>query len=182
MRKTHSLKPSPQRRFINRQRFGAVKMAAGFLLRRAAGMKNGGALFRRNAGKLQFLERASRHGGNLRPMLDHFWRQSARLADFPVGGIVFKLKREQFQSEVRRKLPICRFAGLPIGNRRSPAQARGEAEKFFVHAVFVHGWFSATADGHDNTKRFRCKRDCLRRICRPDCSFDEQTVLHHHRD
>ncbi len=37
----------PQRRLINRQRFRAMKMPAGLLLRRAAGMKDGGAFVRR---------------------------------------------------------------------------------------------------------------------------------------
>ena len=32
-------------------------------------------------------------------MLDDRRRQAARLADFPVSGVVFKLKREQFQRE-----------------------------------------------------------------------------------
>lgn len=123
-------------------------MPAGFLLRRAAGMKNGGALLRRNAGKLQFLERRRRHGGNLCPVFDRLWRATARPADFPVGGVAFKLKREQLQGEFG-ELPIvdCR---LPIGNQS--AQARGEAGKFFVHAVFVHGWFSATANKKTSMK------------------------------
>ena len=48
-------------------------------------------------------------------MLDHLGRQLARLADFAVGGIVFELKREQFQREFG-ELPTadCR---LPIGNQ-----------------------------------------------------------------
>jgi hypothetical protein len=35
--------------------------------------------------------------------------------------------------------------------RRSKAKADGEAGKFWIHAVFVRGWFSATAKAHDNT-------------------------------
>ena len=62
-------------------------MAAGLLLRRAAGMKDGGALVGWNAGKFQFLERARWHGGDLRPMLEDFRSQSTRFTDFPIGGI-----------------------------------------------------------------------------------------------
>jgi hypothetical protein len=43
----------------------------------------------------------------------------------------------------------------PIGNQF--AQARRKAGKFLVHAVFVCGWFSATAGKHGNTKHSRCK-------------------------
>ena len=150
-------KPRPQRRLINRQRFGVMKMPAGLLFRSATGMKYSGSLLRRNTGKIQFLERAGRHDWDLRPMLDPFWRQFARFADFAIGGVVIKLKREQFQSEFG-ELPIadCR---LPIGNQS--AQTRGEVGKFFVHAVFGHGWFSATAGSHANIKPPFRKRDCL---------------------
>ena len=108
-------------------------MAAGLLLRRAAGMEDSRALVRREAGQFHLLEPGGRHGGDLRPMLDHLRRQLARFANFPVGGVVFELKSEQFEGE-RRELRIadCR---LPIGNQL--AQARGEAGKFCVHAVFV---------------------------------------------
>ena len=71
-----------------------MKMAAGLLLRRAAGMKDGRALLRRDAGQLQFLERRCRHGRNLGPIPDGFRRQFARLTDFAVGKIVFGLKRK----------------------------------------------------------------------------------------
>ena len=76
-----------------------MKMAARFLLRRAAGMKDGGAVFRRKTGQFQFLERGGWHGGNLRPMPDHLRRQLAHLADFSIRRVVFELKREQFQRE-----------------------------------------------------------------------------------
>ena len=122
-----------------------MKMAAGLLFRRAAGMKDGGALFRWNAGKFQLLERRRWNGGDSRPMLDHFWRQTERLADYPIGGVVFKLKREKLERESIKLIALR----LP---RRSEAKAGGEAGKLFVHAVFVHGWFSATADRQYSSK------------------------------
>ena len=76
-----------------------MKIAARFLLRRAAGMKDGGAVFWRETGQFQFLERGGRHGGNLRPVFDDLRHQRARLANFAVGGIVFELEREKFQRE-----------------------------------------------------------------------------------
>ena len=116
-------------------------MAAGLLLRRAAGMKDGGAFGGRKGGQFQFLERARRHGGNLRPMLDGLRRHAASQADFLVGGIILELEREQFEREGGELLIAdCQ---LPIGNQRT--QLGGEIKKFFVHAVFVRGWFSATA-------------------------------------
>lgn len=95
-------------------------MPAGFLFRRAAGIKDGSAFFRRNAGKLQFLECTGRHGGNLCPVLDHSWRQTPRLADFPIGGIVLELQREKFEREFIKLIALR----LP---RRSEAKAGGEA-------------------------------------------------------
>ena len=154
-------------------------MAAGPLFGCAAGMKNRRAFGRREAGQFKFLKRCCRHGGNLCPMLDELRRPLAHFADFPVGGIVSELKRKKFQCEFG-ELPItgCR---LPVGNQL--AQTRGEIEKFFIHAVLIHGWCSATAGGHYNTKHLRCKRDCLCVICASNCGFDnEQTVLHHHRN
>ena len=74
-------------------------MPAGWLRRRAAGMEDGGAFHRRETGEIQFFERAGWHGGNLGPMRHHRWRQFARRADFPVGGIGLELEREQFQSQ-----------------------------------------------------------------------------------
>jgi hypothetical protein len=110
-------------------------------------------------------------------MFDGCRRQFARRADFPVGGIVLELEGEQLQRELGELRSV--ECGVPIGNQ--PAQARGEAREFFVHAVFVRGWFSATASRDDNTRPFRRKRDCLCAVCPPDCPFNnEQTVLHHH--
>ena len=72
-------------------------MAARIFFRRAAGMKKSGAIIRREAGQLQFLERARRHKWNLRPMLDDLWREFSRFADFFVGGIEFELQRKKFE-------------------------------------------------------------------------------------
>jgi hypothetical protein len=68
-----------------------------------------------------------------------------------------ELQREEFKS----KLGELRIAdcGLRIGNQL--AQARGKAGKFFLHAVFVYGWFSATADRHYNAKSPCGKREAL---------------------
>ena len=128
-------------------------MPAGFLLRRAAGMKNGGALVRRDARQVQFFEHARRHGGNLRPVFDRLRCASARPADFPVGGVVRELEGEKLQ---REGIEFRLLVGTARCTVRTPqrgvptmdgfAQTRGEAGKFFVHAVFVHGWFSATAE------------------------------------
>jgi hypothetical protein len=74
-------------------------MAAGLLFRRAAGMENRGAFARRQTGQFQFLERDGGHGGNLRPMLDDSRGETARLADFPVGGVTLELQREEFERE-----------------------------------------------------------------------------------
>jgi hypothetical protein len=74
-------------------------------------------------------------------MLDDLRRQFFCDANFPVGGIVLELKREEFQREFG-KLAIADWR-LPIGNQR--AQPGGEIGKFWIHAVFVRGWFSATA-------------------------------------
>ena len=76
------LKPFPERRLINRQRFGVMKMAAGFLFRRAAGMENGGAFFRREAGQFQFLERAVGTKGICVQCSTHLRRQSFALRKF----------------------------------------------------------------------------------------------------
>jgi len=108
-------------------------MAAGLLLRRPAGMKNGGAFTRRETGHFQFLECRCGHGGNSRPMLDHVWREPARFADFPVGGVVFELELKQFQ---RERIKFRFLAGSARCADRTPqrgvptldelAQARGE--------------------------------------------------------
>ncbi len=110
-----------------------MKMAAGDLFRRAAGIENGGAFFDGNAGQFKLLERSRWHGGNLRPMFNDLRRDLTSLANFTVGGVMLELEREQFQCQLG-ELPVadCR---LLIGNQL--AQARGEAGKLVVHAVFV---------------------------------------------
>ena len=74
-------------------------MAAGLLLRRAAGMKNRGAFFRRKAGQLEFLECNGWHGRNLRPLLHRLRGKLAGQTNFVIGGVIFELKREKFQCE-----------------------------------------------------------------------------------
>jgi len=95
-------------------------MTARFLFCRAAGMKNRGAFVRRDARKFQFLERARRHGGDLRPVLNDLRRHSPRPANLLVGGIVLELQREKLESEFIKLIALR----LP---RRSEAKARGEA-------------------------------------------------------
>jgi len=56
---------------------------------------------------------------------------------------MLKLQRKQFNGQ-----GIEVFA-LKTGSNRT-TQARGEAGEFFIHAVFVRGWFSATAGVHNN--------------------------------
>ena len=148
------------------------------MFRRAARMKNRGAFRRRQTGQFQFLERRCRHGRNSRPMFDDFRRKTPRLADFPVGGVVIELKREEFERQ-RVKISEGRVTRVPImvsefGVRSSESGPRGtrpsermisrkRAAKFessIVMRFLFAGWFSATADRHYSAK-LRCgKRDC----------------------
>jgi len=86
-----------------------MEVPAGLLFRRAAGMENGGAFARRQTGQFQFLERRRRDSGYLCPMFDHFGREPASFADFPVGGVGFELKREELEREFV-KLIILRLS------------------------------------------------------------------------
>ena len=132
-------------------------MAAGLLLRRAAGMKNRRAFVRCETGQFQFLERGGRHGGNLRPMFDGCRRQLARLANFPIGGVMFELEREQFQVRANQtahcELRIHRqeTGAVEISPRRRAAKLESSG---FMRCLFA-GWFSATAEAHDNTNPVR---------------------------
>src|SRR5579859_6054127 len=76
-----------------------MEVAAGLLRGGAAGMENRSAFLRRKAGKLQFLECTRRHGGNLRPVPNGFGRQTTRLTNFSISGVMFVLKREQFEGK-----------------------------------------------------------------------------------
>jgi hypothetical protein len=44
------------------------------------------------------------------------------------------------------------------------AQVCGEAGKLSVHAVLIHGWCSATADGYCNPKWICSKSECEQRL------------------
>ena len=133
-------------------------MAAGLLLRCAAGMEDRRAFVCRETGQFQFLERRRRHGGNLRPMFNGLRREFARGANLLVGGVVLELQREQFQRErIEFRFGVAPAHGVVLGGRQLRPQARGKLRKFCVHAVLVHGWCSATAGRHDNTPRFRRK-------------------------
>ena len=76
-----------------------MKMTAWTLFRRAAGMENSGAFGWRKTGQFQLLERGRRHNGNLSPMPDNSRRKASHLADFPVGDVVFELKRKEFKGK-----------------------------------------------------------------------------------
>ena len=61
-----------------------MKMAAGNLLGRSAGMKNMGAFLSFQTGKLQFLEGARRQGRNLVPMPDVIGGNISAFAKSPI--------------------------------------------------------------------------------------------------
>lgn len=77
-----------------------MKMAAGFLLRRAAGMKHSGPIFRWNARQLEFLEQTGRHCGDMRRILDVTGCDVSRFTNPSVGGIGLELKGEKFERQL----------------------------------------------------------------------------------
>ena len=97
-------------------------------------------------------------------MLDDFRRHASRFADFPIGGVVFELEREEFEGK-RIKISEGRVTRVPISasfesgprvTRPSERMAsRKRAAKFesswFMRFLFA-GWFSATAEGHYSVK------------------------------
>ena len=88
-------------------------------------------------------------------MFDRLRRPFPRFTNFSIRKIILNLQREQFERE-----PVeLRIVNRGSGTGNQFAQARGEAGKFLVHAVFVCGWFSATAEGHDSGKTSRRKRE-----------------------
>jgi hypothetical protein len=88
-----------------------MKVSAGLLFRRAAGMKNRRVFDGRQAGEFQFLECARRHGRDLSPMLHCGRRCVSRRADLLIRSVVSELQREKFESE---------FGELPIADCRLP--------------------------------------------------------------
>lgn len=92
------LKPGQKRCLVKRQRFGVMKMAAGGLAGGATGIKDSGALFRRQAGEFQVLEPDSGHGGNFGPVPDGFRISLARPAKLAIWRIVGELEAEKSQS------------------------------------------------------------------------------------
>ena len=79
-------------------------------------MEYGGAFRRWNAGEFQLLEHRRGHNGDFGPMLDGSRHQFPTRADFPIGGIVFQLEREQFEGE-GIKISEGRVPRVPILNR-----------------------------------------------------------------
>ena len=99
-------------------------------------------------------------------MFDDFRGEAARFANFPVGGVVLELQREEFEGQ-RVKISEGRVTRVPImvsefGVRSSESGPRGtrpsermisrkRAAKFessVVMRFLFAGWFSATADGY----------------------------------
>ena len=131
-------------------------VTAGLLPRRPAGMENRGAFVWRQTGHFQFLERHRRYGRDLCPMSDLSGCEPADLANLAIGGVVLDLERKKFERKLV-KIPegrVPRAHVLDFKTRASWnsalrmngfAQTRSEVGKFLVHAVFVYGWFSATA-------------------------------------
>ena len=102
-------------------------------------MKNSFAFFGRQARQFQFLERGSRHGGNLRPMRCRMRRDFSRFAQFSVGRVVIELQGEQHQGhsvefsvEVRQKVGVAAMFARKI---------TGADGKFRCHAVFLRAGF-----------------------------------------
>ena len=138
-----------------------MKMAARFLVRCTAGMKNGRSFRGWYAGNFHCLEAVRWHERNLRPAPGKRGRHSAiranvcrrrfpRFTNFSIHVIVLELAGKKFHRQG------VKILALKTGTD-GLAQARGETGKFRVHAVFVCGWFSATAEDYDNTKPLRCK-------------------------
>src|SRR5208282_4212994 len=111
-------------------------VAAGPLLRRPAGMENGGPFVWRQTGQFQFLERRCGHDGDLRPMLDHVWLETARFADFSIRGVVFELQREEFE----RQFTEGRFISVGRALRISIQALKFEVRSSPVFASLRHGW------------------------------------------
>ncbi len=65
----------------------------------AAGTKEGLSLVGGKAGKVKLFEGSRRHRGDLSPIAQVGGRDSAVSAEFAVGPVVLKLKREQFEGE-----------------------------------------------------------------------------------
>src|SRR6185437_2482862 len=129
-------------------------MPARLLRGRSAGMKNVGAFFRRQAGNFEFLESGRRHRGNPGPMRNGMRENSARFAKLSVGGIVLELQREQhdrhaveFNIGMRLECGVLALLARQLtgANGDIIAHTRRKNRKFGCHAVFLLGWFSATA-------------------------------------
>src|SRR5580658_210783 len=102
------LKPREQRGFVEDERFGAVKMAAVDLPRRAAGMENARSFDGGDAGDLVGLESGGRKRGNLAAMLDRLRPGHSPLAQLAVNGHALALKREDFQRKAIELLLAAR--------------------------------------------------------------------------
>ena len=87
-------KPRQKRGLIQLERVRVMKVPAGSVLRRPAGLKFRRSFFGRNAANLQFLERRGRHRWNLLPTRHHIRMDALALAYLPKGGIVCELEWE----------------------------------------------------------------------------------------
>ena len=99
--KKMALEPRQHRRLIERQRLGVVKMAARRLAGRPAGVKDPRPPAWRDAGNLEFPERAGGQGGYLAPMPDRIRLHVSPVAKLPVNG-----HRLALQGEERQRQPV----------------------------------------------------------------------------
>ena len=100
------LKPWQRSCFVKQKRFAVVKMTAGPLFHRAAGIKNSGSLRGGQARKFSFLKGSRGYGGNLWPMPDTISNNSPPVANLPIGRIVLELEGEELKRELL-ELSVC---------------------------------------------------------------------------
>jgi hypothetical protein len=63
-----------------------------------------------------------------------------------------ELKGEKLQCQRIKFFPQGLLSGRGFMLLNQSEQARGKYTKFFVHAVFGYGWFSATAGTYNTSK------------------------------
>src|SRR6266550_33488 len=93
-------KPRQERRFVEREGFGAVKMPARLLASRPAGMKYRRPLDAGNARKIELLEGRRRDRRNLRPARELGGTDATGLAKPVIGFDVVILQAEKLQGQL----------------------------------------------------------------------------------
>ena len=111
-------KPGEQGRFIKRERCGAMKMAAGNMARRAAGIKDAAAVIFGQARNDMLFERRGRQRRNLAPMPDRAGADSPLLAQPAINRHPLELKGEQRQRQAIEAL-IAIHVRAGLGNERA---------------------------------------------------------------